>query len=314
MVSIIVPIYNVEKYLERCLESLVNQTYQEIEILLINDGSTDLSATLAKAYDEKYENVFLFNKENGGLSDARNFGLKYARGEYIAFIDSDDWIDITMIEKMILKADQTHADVVCCDMEYVDDQGNREFSSGGDFDWIVVKDHPEIISINNSACNKIYRRNLFEQIKFPIGAWYEDLGTIPKVIFLSEKIAKVNEPLYFYYQRTGSISHTKNEKVFDIYKCLNSVKDFIAERTNDERFINEINKMFVIHGAELTTLRIKDYSSDREEYLNRNVDLLEENYPAWFQDEMMKQYSLKKRVVFFLLKKRWMKLLLRCFK
>ncbi len=314
MVSIIVPIYNVEKYLKRCLESLVNQTYKEIEILLINDGSTDRSAVIAQEYADKYEYVFLLEKKNGGLSDARNYGLKHAKGEYVSFIDSDDWIDLRMMEKMMDQAHQTNADVICCDMEYVDDDGNREYSSGGDFDFAVVKECPEMISINNSACNKIYRRNLFDQVLFPIGDWYEDLGTVPKLIFLSEKVAKVHEPLYFYYQRTGSISHTKNEKVFDIYKCLKDVKEFIGERTEDERVIREINKMFVIHGAELTTLRIKDYSTDREEFLERNVDLLEENYPDWFHDEIIKQYPFKKRVVFFLLRKRWFKLLLKCFK
>lgn len=314
MVSIIVPIYNVEKYLKRCLESLVSQTYEEIEILLVNDGSTDGSVKIAQEYADKYKNVILLSKKNGGLSDARNYGLRYAEGDYVAFIDSDDWIDERMIEKLVLKADSAKADIVCCDMEYVDDDGNRKYSSGGEFEIVDVKDFPEIISINNSACNKIYRRNLFDQIEFPVGDWYEDLGTVPKLIFLSERVAKVNEPLYFYYQRTESISHTKNEKIFDIYKCLKSVKNFIIERTNDERYVNEINKMFVIHGAELTTLRIKEYSSDRENYLEKNVDLLEENYPEWYQDEIIKSYPLKKRIVFFLLKKRWMKLLLKCFR
>lgn len=314
MISIIVPIYNVEKYLNRCLESLVNQTYQDLEILLVNDGSTDNSASIANSYAEKYERVYLLEKVNGGLSDARNFGLNHAKGEYVAFIDSDDWVDLTMFEKMMLLAKEKNADIVCCDMEYVDDEGNREYSSGGSFDSIKVKDHPEIISINNSACNKIYRRKLFDQVQFPVGCWYEDLGTVPKLIFLSESIAKVNEPLYFYYQRTGSISHTKNEKVFDIYTCLENVKDFISYRTEDKRYLDEINRMFIIHGAELTTLRIKDYSSDREEFLIKNMDLLEKSYPKWIDDKIIKEYPIKKRIVFFLLKKRWIKILLKCFK
>lgn len=314
MVSIIVPIYNVECYLEKCLESIIRQTYKDIEIILVDDGSRDSSGIIAESFERKDKRVIFLQKENGGLSDARNYGLDHAKGDYVSFVDSDDWIDETMIEKMMSKAQETCADIVCCDMAYVDDEGNHRFSSGGEFETCHIIDHPEMLSINNSACNKLYKRDLFENVRFPKGLWYEDIGTIPKLIFLSNIIAKVDEPLYFYYQRSGSISHTKNEKVFDIYACLEDVYSFIDTRTNDVRFLREINKMLIIDGVELTTLRIKDYSEDREIFLKKNMDLIERIYPNWYDDSLLREYPWKKRLMFYFLKKRYFKTLLRCFR
>lgn len=131
-VSIIVPIYNVDQYLRRCLESLVNQSFKEIEILCINDGSTDGSQTIVDDYAKCYPNIVKsFVKLNGGLSDARNYGLDCAQGEFIAFVDSDDWIELTMIEEMYKVIIEQSADIAVCDLQYVYDTQRKQYVSGG---------------------------------------------------------------------------------------------------------------------------------------------------------------------------------------
>ena len=123
-ISVIVPVYNVEKYLDKCLNSLVNQTLKDIEIIVINDGSPDNSQTIIECYSKKYSNVKSYVKRNGGISDARNYGLKYASGEYIAFVDSDDYVDLSMMEKLYNKAIENSYDIVECNLHMVDDNGN----------------------------------------------------------------------------------------------------------------------------------------------------------------------------------------------
>ena len=195
-VSVIVPVYNVENYLEECVNSILNQTYENLEIILVDDGSKDSSGKMCDVFTQKYENVKCVHKENGGLSDARNYGIKYATGEYIVFIDSDDFIKENMIEKMLEKIAMTNSDICVCDMEYLYDNGNIEFASGGDFD--VTSD--KLVDINNSACNKMYKTSMFSDISFPVGKYYEDLATIPILMHKANKVCKVNEAFYVYFR------------------------------------------------------------------------------------------------------------------
>ena len=227
LVSIIVPIYNVENYLSKCLDSLVNQTYSNIEILAVNDGSQDGSMQIVEDYQKKFKQLKRLDKMNGGLSDARNYGIEHALGEYLLFIDSDDYVDATMAEKLVQAALLHNADIAVCDMEYVYDTGERKYSSGGDFKIGTVKEQVELFNINNSACNKLFKRNIFENNRFIKGIWYEDLATIPKCCYEANQIVKVDEVLYFYYQRSNSIIHTENPKVFDIYLALEELKRYL---------------------------------------------------------------------------------------
>lgn len=295
-ISVIVPIYNVEKYLVKCIDSLVNQTYHDLEIILVNDGSTDSSEDIIKQYAEKDNRILALNKNNGGLSDARNYGLKYATGDYCLFIDSDDYLALNALELCVNKINETGADIVCFDMIYVYSD-HTVFASGGDFNLISFKKNPNAILINNSACNKMFKRNLFELIEFPKGMWYEDLATIPIILSKANLIAKVNEGLYYYLQREQSIAHTINEKVFDIYKAIKMVEDYFA----DISLKDEISKMYIEHGLNLTTLRIKDDADDIVKYLKLNNQYLDKYYSSWRKIKKFEGYSLKKKIVFYLL-------------
>ena len=309
VVSVIVPIYNVEQYLKRCLDSLVNQTFKEIEILCVNDGSPDQSQKVVDEYVGRYPTkVKSLIKPNGGLADARNYGLDYAQGEYVAFIDSDDWVEVTMIEEMYQLAISKSADIVVSDMQYVYNTGKKQFVSGGEFEEENIISNPEIIKINNSACNKLYKYSLFDDVRFPKGLWYEDLGCIPILLAKANRIVKINKIFYYYFQRDGSIMHTESEKIFDIYKVIDLIQDYVNQ--SKIPCLNEVKSLYVEHGAKLTTIKIKDYQNCREELLNKNIQLLQERYPNWIKDPIIKSYSTREKVVLYLLAHKQYKILL----
>ena len=204
-ISVIVPVYNLEKYIRQCLESVLNQTYRDLEILAVNDGSKDSSKEILDAYALKDPRITVLDKPNGGLSDARNCGMDHMTGEYVVFIDSDDVIDPDMVGHLLEAAEKTGSDIAVSDMEYFYEDGRTGYSDGGQFTCTNVRETPGLIAINNSACNKLFRSELFLDVRFPKGLWYEDLATIPILLCKAGSVVKVNEALYRYRQRSGSI-------------------------------------------------------------------------------------------------------------
>ncbi len=307
LISIVVPVYNVAPYLERCIDSLVKQTYEHIEIILVDDGSLDHSFKIMQQAAKQDSRIVCIQKPNGGLSDARNAGFAKSHGEYVMFIDSDDYVAHNMCELMVTSALQKDADVVVCDMEYFYDDGHVSFASGGEFTDMIVSQQPSLIRMNNSACNKLFERSLLDDVDFPLGEWYEDLATIPIILCKARKIAKVNEALYFYYQRSGSIAHSANPKIFDIYNAISRVINYITENIEEplqSAYRKEMYHAYIIHGLDLTTLRIKDFEDVEMsiEYLRQNMNHLNQAYPTWQSDALVKSASWKKRLIYQLLK------------
>lgn len=302
-VSIIVPIYNVEKYLAECIESLIKQTYSNIEILLVNDGSPDQSYKIMEQYAKRDCRIHCLYKENGGLSDARNYGLEHATGDYCLFVDSDDTIDWHTVELCVKNVEKYHSDIVVFDMKYIY-PNHEETASGGNFECTSFSQNRNLVFINNSACNKLFKVSLFNDIKFPMGMWYEDLATVPILLSKANCVSKVDAPLYFYLQRTGSIAHTVNEKIFDIYNAIQKIEDYYKNHELE----NEIKKLYIHHGLYLTTLRIKDSSNEIEKYLKMNNQYLDQYIPAWRSVFNFKGYSIKNQIIFKLLQKNCFKL------
>lgn len=213
-VSIIVPVYNAEQYLEKCLDSLVNQTLKDIEIILINDGSPDNSEVIIKKYLKIYNNIKYIKKDNGGVSSARNEGLKHVQGEYIGFVDSDDYVKIDMFEKMYNKIIKDKSDIIICDMVY--ELNGKDISDTNFKDFgILNKNEAMLMYLDNSyfrahPVNKIYKKELFTGITFPEGEVFEDPATFYKLLHKSNKISFINEKLYFYSQE-NSESITKRK-------------------------------------------------------------------------------------------------------
>lgn len=217
LLSIIVPIYNVEQYLDRCIQSILNQTYQNLEIILVDDGATDCSGAIADSYAAKDKRIKVFHKENGGLSDARNYGLEHVTGDYILFIDSDDFIVNIMCERLITVASSNNADIVSCNYYiYRDDDDisihtmsvqddKRTFTGMDMLRYYLLKTEPFDLNV---VWNKIFKLDLFngvEPVRFPKGRVQEDNFTIFRLFLNANSIVTVNEPLYYYVQRAGSI-------------------------------------------------------------------------------------------------------------
>lgn len=228
-VSVIVPVYNVEHYLAKCLDSLVNQSLQNIEIIVVNDGSKDGSENIIQQYAGKYpDKIKAFTKDNGGLSDARNFGIDQATGNYLGFVDSDDYVSGTMFEDMLNLAEKNCAEMVICNIQKVDEEGNvtQKLTQIPNMpEKIVLETNFSAFSdLSYFACNKLFIKELFAHKRFKKGVHFEDIQLIPQLLLESKIIAQTQNFHYQYLERANSISKTHNERGLDILKAVEDVE------------------------------------------------------------------------------------------
>lgn len=216
LISIIIPIYNVEKYLEECIESVISQTYRNLEIILVDDGSTDRCLEICKKYEKKDNRIKVIHQENAGVSVARNIGIDFSTGQYIGFVDSDDFIEKDMYEELYQDLNVEKADIAGCDY-YIYDTCKSTKSDILTKTKSVMKTEEALIKMNQlrgfgvGVWNKLYKRELFNGIRFPIGKRGEDWFIIYKIIEKSKKI--VYNPIAKYYYRQREESYTKSNKV-----------------------------------------------------------------------------------------------------
>lgn len=227
LVSVIVPVYNVEKYLRQCLDSILGQTYKNLEVIIVDDGSTDSSANIIKEYKKKDDRIVVISQKNQGLSAARNVGIKKANGDYIMFVDSDDWIAPDIVEYLR----PGRADVSICS-HYESSEGknvsfNKSFKRKSMNPKMaltaMLKEHGFMVS----AWGKLYKKDLFKDVFFPVGKLHEDLGATYKLIMAAKKIVFLPEPKYYYRQREDSIIHEFDERKFDIVELTDEMCDNI---------------------------------------------------------------------------------------
>lgn len=235
MISVIIPIYKVEKYLSRCIESVIGQTYSNLEIILVDDGSPDKCPLIIDEYAKKDKRIKVIHKENGGLSSARNAGLEIAIGEYVTFVDSDDTIDDKMYEILYNLLKKYDSDISICQLIRVneDSAGNllipnlnidnieeQLFTKAEALKQIMING-----DIGNFACTKLFKKELFKEVLFPNGKVYEDIATIYKLVHKANKIAYTNQKLYYYlYGREGAITSSFSEK-----KILDSLYAYFTQ-------------------------------------------------------------------------------------
>lgn len=226
-VSVIVPVYNVEAYLEKCLTSLVNQTLKDIEIIIVNDGTKDNSAQIIEKFSNKYKNIKSYTKENGGLSSARNYGLKYATGKYVGFVDSDDYVDETMYEKLYNKIIEDDFDVAICDLYRAFEEKLVYTSSHAKKDLLSEKEIKKtMLCIYPTVWNKLYKKELFDDLEFKQNVWFEDVELLYRMFPKFHKVGVVREPLYYYIQRSGSITSKATLKMYDYIDNFNGIIEF----------------------------------------------------------------------------------------
>lgn len=295
-VSVIVPVYNTEKYIGKCLDSLVTQTLQDIEIIVVNDGSTDNSENIINKFIKEYpDKINYYKKENGGLSDARNYGLNYANAEYIGFVDSDDYIDISMYEKMYNLAKKEEADIVECDFTWVYSNKNKidtgiEYKTKEDF----------FTNSRVMACNKIIKKEIMNSITFPKGLRYEDVEFFYKLLPNVNNISVLKEPLYYYIQRESSISNLQNERTSEMFTILNNIIEFYKEKKIYDQYKTELEYMyirFLLGSSFLRMVKIKD-KKVRKELLQKTIDLLYKKFPNWKNNKILKHTNSKKNLYY----------------
>lgn len=234
LISIIIPVYNVENFISRCLDSLCNQTYPNFEVIMIDDGSTDNSYSIAKCYCEKDKRFKLFHQENSGQGSARNNGIKKAQGDYLAFVDSDDWVHPEFLEKMLCCAIANEADIVMCGVERVWENGIRRRNPiSNQKEYIVDNKKEFLLHASFSSVDKIYRKDLLKGIEFAEKIKFEDFVFTPQVLEKASVIVGIPDVLYYYF---WNISSTTNKVKInrDILKAHKKLEKTDFARNNPE--------------------------------------------------------------------------------
>lgn len=273
LISVIVPIYNVEKYLNKCVDSLLNQTYKKLEIILVNDGSPDNCGKICDDYEKKDNRIKVIHKKNGGLSDARNVGLKNANGKYVCFIDSDDYVTEDYIEYLYNLVKTTKAEIGIV-MEQKFFEQPRIYNKREKIKLYTNKEALEIMlyqkEFSNGATSKIFLKKIVEDIDFPVNEIYEDLGTVYKFFLKADRIAYSNLEKYYYLQRDNSIMRAKfKEKDFDYIrqaeKLMKDVSCLNDKKINNAAISRYISANFSIL---LKINKEKKYYKYRKEIMN----------------------------------------------
>lgn len=238
-ISVIVPIYNVDKYLSKCIQSISNQSYNNLEIILVNDGSTDNSLSIAQYYANKDKRIIIYSQQNKGLSEARNSGLKISTGDYISFIDGDDWIEDKMLETMLTSAIQNNSDFVCCHLQYDNIYNQKTTNKKIIFEYEILenneilKDTLLVRNIKTSVVIKLYNKIFLthNNIYFYPGIINEDSYFSIIVAFYAQKVSFTNYIFYHAIERNDSISREfKDRNITDLLFALNKQKLFLESK------------------------------------------------------------------------------------
>ncbi len=248
LISVIVPVYNVEKYLDNCVQSILRQSYTNLEIILIDDGSTDKSSQLCDEYSQKDKRIKVIHKKNGGQSDARNVGITVATGKYIAFVDSDDYIDEQFLEQLYLAIKKNKSDISMCKYKktYKLNEKNKKI-----YNKCIIYSPEEALrelllfqNADNYIWNKLYKKELFFKLSFKVGKKMEDLGIIYLIFSKAKKIVSIDYEGYFYVQREGSTMWQVNSQlILDTMEMVNERFDYINKKFPqlvDEANINRL--------------------------------------------------------------------------
>lgn len=234
LITIVIPVYKVEKFLCRCIDSILNQTYSKLEIILVDDGSPDKSGEICDRYANRDERIKVIHKKNGGLSDARNAGTKIATGKYITYIDSDDYVSNDYIETLYSTLKKYDADICVCDLIMTDVENislHKEKSIEIEFDYISAIERMLYQTLfDTNACGKLYPTYIMKNILYPKGKLYEDLFTTYRVFGAVKKVVYINQKKYYYWQNPDSIMHNVfNKRMFDEIEAVDEIVKYVEK-------------------------------------------------------------------------------------
>ena len=284
-VSVVVPVYNTEKYLKKCLTSLVNQSLKEIEIIVVNDGTKDNSQKIIDNFAKKHSNIKSYIKENGGLSSARNYGIKKAKGEYIAFLDSDDYVEENMYELLYNKAKSENFDIAVCNINYIYDNYSKKAFSNLLSDIKLKQQVKEsMINIYPAVWNKIYKKELFNnKIYFKEGIWYEDVEFLYRLYPYIDTIGVIDNYLVNYVQRDGAITKTFDMRVFNYIDNWNGILEYYKKNKKYDEYKKQLEYCYVRY-LYATFINVASNFSDKELYKKAVLDAIEnvkQNFPRY---------------------------------
>ncbi len=307
--AVIIPVYNVEKYLGKCIESAMNQSERDIEIILVDDGSTDASPEICDGYSMRDDRIKVIHQENAGLGGARNTGIRAAAADWLFFLDSDDYLDEETIEKALEAGEKHGADMVIFGIRSVDEKG---FALASLIDGIE-KNRP--LSLNEkkdmlislpAACNKAYKRMLFMEsgIAFPAGVWYEDIRTTLKLMLFTEKIVYIPEVLYNYLSREGSITKNINAgRNREIIEAFEDLTGFFKEKGKFEEFHGELEFLTLYHVYIVASVRV--IRIDRKHaLLDEFADFIKAIFPNYRENKYLHMLTKNEKILFNLLEKK----------
>lgn len=229
-ISVIVPTYNREKTIKKCIDSLINQTMKDIEIIIIDDGSTDNTSNIIPD-DNRIKYI---KRSNHGIGASRNYGIDNSHGEYIVFVDSDDYISNDCLEKMYNKAMNDNLDFVVGDYYYIYESGNKEKIKLKDFENSSLKENPYLVcNVNLGPCNKLIKKSTINNIRFPENIKYEDVPFVVNVLKNANKIGHLNEALFYFLTDNKSETTIRDDKIFDIFKSLDLVVESLKDNYSE---------------------------------------------------------------------------------
>lgn len=296
-ISIIVPVYNTEKYLRKCLDSLMNQTISDIEVVIVNDGSTDSSSRIINEYVEKYpEKICYLSQENSGQAVARNNALSFCTGEYIGFLDSDDYMDLTYCEKIYSIAKTDNADCVACggsEVQYENDGSytliNKYFASKTAFNQIDL-----FFDVHVQPTLHIYKKSIIVNsgVLFPVGMLHEDTAFYLNMIPHINKIATIEEPLFFRVRRSGSSTMTLDKaRVADIFSVIDNILCYYKEHNYWEEWEDEVTYfcLRILTGSSVHRISWINNYFDRIELVKKTLKYINSNFPNYQKNPYLKK-------------------------
>ena len=303
--SIIVPVYGVEKYIDKCLNSLVKQSLKEIEIIVVNDGTKDNSQKIIDKYVKKYpDKIKSYIKENGGQGSARNYGLEKANGEYIGYVDSDDFVEKDMYKKLYNKAKENNYDIVVCGNYNVsEDYQNKNIDT---FINNYNTDLENIFFGKMAVWNKIYKRDILikNKLEFKEKVWYEDLAFTLKAIMNSNSFAFIDEPLYDYLIREGSTMNNSNvQRNLEILDAFNDILSYIQHNKKEEYF-SKIEFLAIDHIYISAIVRVLKAEADdkvKRETINKLIDYMNKKFPNYKNNKYINTLSKNRKIIYKLI-------------
>ena len=303
--SIIVPVYGVEKYIDKCLDSLVKQSLKEIEIIVVNDGTKDNSQKIIDKYVKKYpDKIKSYIKENGGQGSARNYGLKKTTGEYIGYVDSDDFVEKDMYKKLYNKAKENNYDIVVCGNYNVsEDYQNKNIDA---FINNYNTDLENIFFGKMAVWNKIYKRDILikNKLEFKEKVWYEDLAFTLKAIMNSNTFAFIDEPLYDYLIREGSTMNNSNvQRNLEILDAFDDILSYIKHNKKEEYF-DKVEFLAIDHIYISAIVRILKANADnkiKKETVNELICYMNKNFPNYKNNKYINTLSRNRKIIYKLI-------------